>query len=73
MEKKKGGKGIDEGDILLASTLARQVQTNIGHVTFTVVLYAVLTETHCCYACIKWYESMHHDPLYILAGVRVLQ
>jgi hypothetical protein len=38
MEKKKGGKGIDKGDILLASTLARQVQTNIGHVTLAIVL-----------------------------------
>ena len=38
MEKKKGGMGIGKADILLASTLARQVQTNKGHVTWAIVL-----------------------------------
>lgn len=66
MEKKKGGKGIGEGDILLASTLARQVQTNIGHVTCAVVLKAIYTETVSDYACIKWYGSMYQTSIYLL-------
>ena len=41
MEKKKGGTGIEEGDILLASTLARQVWPNIGHVTRTIVFIPI--------------------------------
>lgn len=45
MEKKKGGKGIGKGDILLASTLARQVQTNKGHVTWAVVFKPISAST----------------------------
>jgi hypothetical protein len=51
MEKKKGGKGIGKGDILLASTLARQVQTNIDHVTDPIVFnsfYGSMLEYNAC-------------------------
>ena len=53
MEKKKGGKGIGEGDILLASTLARQVWPNIGHVTKAIVFILILRYTYLDDICIE--------------------
>lgn len=53
MEKKKGGKGIGEGDILLASTLARQVWPNIGHVTKAIIFILISRYTHLNDVCIK--------------------
>jgi hypothetical protein len=71
MEKKKGGKGIGKGDILLASTLARQVQTNKGHVTWAIVLYGISASIELNDACIKWYHPMHGTLIYLQPSVEL--